>query len=69
MGLYPPSMLQTLKNIKLVGLTETQSSLKDISTKGAHHSPCYLQLLRRPEWAIPGTFTMAGNACNRKLTI
>lgn len=37
MGLFPPSMLQALKNTKLVGMTETQNSLKDISTKGAHH--------------------------------
>lgn len=38
MGLFPPPpVLQALKNTKLVGMTETQNSLKDISTKGAHY--------------------------------
>lgn len=59
----PPSMLQALKNTKLAGMSETQNSLKDISTQGAHHRGIHVM------YNIPGTFTMAGNAWNRKFTI
>lgn len=59
----PPSMLQALKNTKLAGMTETQNSLKDISTQGAHRRGIHVM------YNIPGTFTMAGKAWNRKFTI